>query len=156
MSNSGLFFSGAADFLNRVNGNAAAVKMEDGVLTAKEISRLDLRGLDLVVLSACQTGSGTVTGEGVFGLQRGFKKSGANTIVMSLWKVDDEATQILMQQFYKNLTDGNGMSKRSAFINARSIFDVSITENTINLLIGRHLLCLMACKRISFLSKSFL
>ena len=64
------------------------------------------------MLSACQTGLGAVSGEGVFGLQRGFKKAGVNTILMSLWEVDDEATQLLMTQFYKGLT--SGLSKTDA------------------------------------------
>ena len=80
--------------------------VEDGILTAQEISTLDLRGLELAVLSACQTGIGDIAGDGVFGLQRGFKKAGANTLLMSLWKVDDNATHLLMTEFYKNLLAG--------------------------------------------------
>ena len=81
------------------------------------VSGIDFSGLDLVVLSACQTGLGEVTGEGVFGLQRGFKKAGANSILMSLWEVNDEATQILMTQFYKNLV--SGQSKRQSLQSAQ-------------------------------------
>lgn len=67
----------------------------------QEISQLDFRGMDIVVMSACQTGLGDITGDGVFGLQRGFKKAGARTLMMSLWKVDDQATHLLMDEFYR-------------------------------------------------------
>src|SRR5262249_34863527 len=63
----------------------------------------DLSGLDLAVLSACDTGLGEQTGEGVFGLQRAFHLGGTHNVVASLWKVDDEATAALMALFYHNL-----------------------------------------------------
>lgn len=103
MSRSGLLLSGATKALQ---GDSLKNEGEDGILTAQEISMMDLRGLDLVVLSACQTGLGDITGDGVFGLQRGFKKAGAKSILMSLWKVDDQATEILMSTFYENLLSG--------------------------------------------------
>ena len=91
--------------------------IEDGIITAEEISRMEFKNLNLVVLSACQTGLGDLSKEGVLGLQRGFKKAGANTILMSLCKVDDEATKILMIEFYKNLM--NGKSKFQSLKNAQ-------------------------------------
>lgn len=93
---------------------------DDGILNALEIAQMDLRGLDLVVLSACQTALGDVVdGEGVFGLQRGFKKAGAQSILMSLWEVYDEVTHLFMTEFYRGWT--SGMTKTAALRNAQSI-----------------------------------
>ena len=114
LSRSGLFLSGAAASLNM---KKIPEDIEDGILTAKELSKLDLSNLNLAILSACQTGLGEIVGDGVFGLQRGFKKAGAQTLLMSLWKVDDTATQLLMAEFYKNLV--SGQNKRAAFLNAQ-------------------------------------
>lgn len=91
--------------------------IDDGILTAQEIANIDLEGIDLVVLSACQSALGIINNEGVYGLQRGFKKAGANTILMSLDKVDDEATKILMVEFYRNLMDGK--TKHQSLKNAQ-------------------------------------
>ena len=104
MTRSGLLFSGANNALQK--GYRKQEGVDDGILTAKEIAQLDLRGTDLLVLSACQTGLGRVSGEGVFGLQRGFKKAGVSTILMSLWEVDDDATRLLMTTFYKAIESG--------------------------------------------------
>ena len=119
LSCSGLYMAGANNTLDSVKVTKNPEGLDDGILTAMEISRLDFKGLDLVVLSACQTGLGEVTGEGVFGLQRGFKKAGAQTIVMSLWKVGEESSKIWMVEFFKNLA--SGQSNREAFLAAQKV-----------------------------------
>ena len=75
---------------------------EDGFLHANEIEDLDLRNTDLVVLSACQSGLGNADNEGVYGLQRGFKKSGVKSLLMTLWDVDDKVTCRFISSFFEH------------------------------------------------------
>ncbi len=92
--------------------------IEDGILTAEEVSRLNLSGTELVTLSACQSGLGEVSSaEGVFGLQRGFKMAGVKTLIVSLWKVNDATANEFMQQFYTRWLAGD--SKAEAFKKAQ-------------------------------------
>ncbi len=111
LKSTGLVFAGAN------NHNRGSKYTDDGLLTSHEIASMDLNGAELVVLSACRTALGNISGEGVFGLQRGFKKACAKTILMSLWEVEDNATKELMTSFYTNLS--NGMEKTQALYNAQ-------------------------------------
>lgn len=115
MSYAGLLLAGATTALKTPNFPR---ELEDGILTAREISLLDFRQLDLVVLSACKTGVGEVKEDGVFGLQRAFKKAGAKTLVMSLWSVNDAATEQMMTSFYAHLSEG--LPKHEAFRRAQN------------------------------------
>jgi CHAT domain-containing protein len=84
---------------------------DDGILTATEAAQLDLRGTQLVVLSACETGLGQVQqGEGVYGLRRALVLAGAQAQLVSLWKVADAQTQVLMVDYYSRLLKGEGRS----------------------------------------------
>lgn len=116
MSLSGLIMSG---------GNAAWRGEElptgtlGGVLTANNIAHLDLSNTDMVVLSACQTGQGNATAEGLYGLQRAFKKAGVGTMVMTLWSVSDKVATKFMIKFYESLVE-NDWDKHKAFEQTKS------------------------------------
>ena len=87
---------------------------EDGILTAEEITALDLRGLEVAALSACDTGLGTVAaGEGVFGLRRALEIAGARTVLMSLWSVPDESGREWMTRFYEFNLAGDSVQQAS-------------------------------------------
>ncbi|MCP9835270.1 MULTISPECIES: CHAT domain-containing tetratricopeptide repeat protein [unclassified Cyanobium] len=98
--NSGIVLAGA---------NRSRTADDDGYLTAKEAAQLQLDGTELVVLSACDTASGSLqTGEGVYGLQRALTVAGARSTLLSLWKVDDDATAVFMQRYVALLKQGIG------------------------------------------------
>lgn len=100
---SGLGFAGA---------NRGGTDGEDGLLTALEASQLDLWGTKLVVLSACETGMGQAeNGDGVYGLRRAFTMAGAETVVMSLWQVEANATTDLMKAYYQGLAARGGRAE---------------------------------------------
>lgn len=111
MSLSGLYLTG---------GNRAFLGLEKGVgmLSAEEISHCDLQNLGLVCLASCHSGQGEVTSEGIYGLQRAFKKAGAGSIVMNLWEASDVATECFMTNFYTDLLTGS-RDRRKAFSYAR-------------------------------------
>ncbi len=95
-------------------------KKNDGIISSFEIAQMDLSGVDLVVLSACETGLGDIKGsEGVFGLQRAFKLAGVKSMIVSLWQVPDKSTSELMVHFYEFYLDG--FSKKEALKKAQNI-----------------------------------
>lgn len=107
MLRTGLLFSGVNKYWGKPSDPSA---IDDGILTAKEISNIDLSACQLVVLSACETGLGELNGsEGVYGLQRAFKMAGVKNIIMSLWKVPDAQTAELFELFYQHCFEGKSI-----------------------------------------------
>ena len=113
---SGLVLAGA----NEVWNKSEPGKEDDGVLTAQEVTQIDMRKNFLVVLSACETGLGDIKGsEGVYGLQRSFKMAGVKYVMVSLWQVPDKETVEFMEVFYTNLLKVNNI--REAFSETQAI-----------------------------------
>ena len=105
---SGLVFAGA-------NRNSEMPHPSNGILTATEAAVLPLDGVELVTLSACDTGLGYIaSGEGLLGMQRAFQVAGARSTVASLWKVHNKASIEFMEHFYENLWLG-GLTRLEAF-----------------------------------------
>jgi CHAT domain-containing protein len=103
MSQSGI----ALSFANETLLGIRNVGAEDGLLTAEDITAMDLLGTRLVVVSACQSGLGEVqNGEGVFGLRRAFSQAGAESLIVSLWSIADDSTRRLMSLFYRQVVEG--------------------------------------------------
>lgn len=94
--------------------------LNEGIVTATEISEMTLPDCELAVLSACESGIGKLGSDGVFGLQRGFKNAGVKSLLVSLKEVFDEPTADMMISFYRNLFDGSGNNKREALRKAQS------------------------------------
>lgn len=100
MSKSGLIFTGASSALTDREFNT---NMFDGVLSASEVAKFDMRGTNLVTLSACQTALGDITADGIFGMQRALKMAGARGLMVSLWSVGDLSSYKLFSYFYEEL-----------------------------------------------------
>ena len=108
MIRSGIILAGANNYWGKKNAKV----LENGIMTASEISNLDLSSCELVVLSACETGLGKINGsEGVFGLQRAFKMAGVKNIIMSLWKIPDAQTAEYFEYFYDECFSGKSIGE---------------------------------------------
>lgn len=110
----GLALSGA----NRIFEKDTTAKLKTGILTASEISTLNLSKINFIFLSACQTGLGYISSDGVYGLQRGFKTAGVKSMIYTLWDVNNDACEMFEREFYTNYFGGK--SKYDSFVAARN------------------------------------
>lgn len=122
LSQSGIAFAGITSALFDKDFSAA---QHDGILSAREIAQMDYSGVDLIVLSACQTAQGYMTDDGIYGLQRSLKNAGVKAMILSLWSVDDNGTAFLMQAFYRHMKESGDI--HTAFMQARQ--DLINTQN---------------------------
>ena len=125
LSQSCLFLAGAETNMRNRQFNSS---MPDGILSARELASMNLSDVDLVSLSACQSGLGFITSDGIYGLQRGLITAGLKAVIASLWDVDDQATITLMTGLYKNLQVG--MSLHNAFMAARENLENTVVQKT--------------------------
>lgn len=126
MMQSGFYLSGC----NRNDSLSSFSDPDDNIITAAEIAKLDFSQTDLITLSACETALGYIGEDGVYGLQRGFKKAGVQSAIVSLWAVDDKATSIFMRLFYTYYLDCKDKYK-SLFLAQEELrsFDGGIYDN---------------------------
>lgn len=128
----GIILAGADYTAQQIDDNQF---YEDGILTAQELSTIDLRQVDLFVLSACQTALGSINEDGLVGLPQGLKKAGVGSVVASLWEVDDQATKMLMTEFFRQLNNGkktvsDAMAKAQQYIKKQTKVKTTIERST--------------------------
>ena len=116
MSKSGLLFAGSAKTLTDKSFDE---NLFDGVLSATELSKLNLSKTELIVLSACQTGLGHLTDDGILGIQRGLKLAGVKSMILTLWSVNDYSCYQIMRFFYEELEKQTTKDIHLAFLKAR-------------------------------------
>lgn len=148
MSKSILAFSGINEHLR--DSNFDAETQSDGIISAKELSSLDLSNCRLFTASACQSALGEITADGVFGLQRGLKNAGVDAMLLSLWNVNSEATSVLMKSFYHNIN--SGMPLKKALEDARKAL---LSDNPVETIEYVFDPSTMAYKTVTSCSRSF-
>lgn len=139
MSKSGLIFTGASSALTDREFNT---NMFDGVLSASEVAKFDMRGTNLVTLSACQTALGDITADGIFGMQRALKMAGAKGLMVSLWSVGDLSSYKLFSYFYEELESQQekdihkawrvARQKLSEYVHYTPYFNMDTLEEDVN------------------------
>lgn len=116
MSKSGLTFAG---LLTTLTNRKFDKNLFDGILSAAEFSKLDMSGVELATLSACQTGLGEITSDGVYGMQRGLKQAGVKSMMISLWSVTNYSSSLFYKHFYQALSQQENKSFHDALKTAR-------------------------------------
>jgi CHAT domain-containing protein len=121
----GLALAGSAKFADRAKRGLCDDDADDGILTAEEISRMNLRGTWLVSVSACESGMGrTLNGEGLLGLQRGFQNAGAQNLLLCLWPIEDSAARNFIETFYREISKGRDPQTAYHYATTRLLTDL--------------------------------